>query len=138
MPRVIILFKYASPSNLWKIRARNWLVLISEKFLSVILLNSICGRDSYQGEIDVVGINTAKKKVYICEVATHLAGLQYVKERRPDNVERFVKKFEKDIEYSRRYLPEFEKVFMLWSPIVRTAKDGSQYNQMNDIDQIKK
>ena len=91
-----------------------------------------------QGEIDVVGINTAKKKVYICEVATHLAGLQYVKERRPDNVERFVKKFEKDIEYSRRYLPEFEKVFMLWSPIVRTAKDGSQYNQMNDIDQIKK
>ena len=65
-----------------------------------------------QGEIDVVGINTAKKTAYICEVATHLGGLQYVKERRPDNVERFVKKFEKDIEYARRYLPEFEKVFV--------------------------
>ena len=50
------------------------------------------------GEIDVIGINTAKKTVYICEVATHLGGLQYVKERHPDNVERFVKKFEKDIE----------------------------------------
>jgi Holliday junction resolvase-like predicted endonuclease len=91
-----------------------------------------------QGEIDVIGINTAKKTVYICEVATHLeTGLLYVKESRPDNVERFVKKFEKEIEYTRKYLPEFEKVFMLWSPIVRTAKEGSQYNQMNDIDQIK-
>ena len=90
-----------------------------------------------QGEIDVIGINTAKKTVYICEVATHLAGLQYVKNNRPDNVERFVKKFEKDVEYAKGYLPEFAKVFMLWSPIVRTAKDDSLYNQMNDIDQIK-
>ena len=40
-----------------------------------------------QGEIDVIGINTAKKTVYICEVATHLeTGLQYVKDNRPDNV----------------------------------------------------
>jgi hypothetical protein len=44
-----------------------------------------------QGETDVVGINTAKKTAYICEVATHLeTGLQYVKERHPDNIERFV------------------------------------------------
>ena len=26
---------------------------------------------------------------------------------------------------------------MLWSPIVKTSRDGSKYNQMNDIDQIK-
>ncbi len=49
-----------------------------------------------QGEIDVVGINPKNKVVYICEVATHLVtGLQYVKERQPDNVERFTKKFRK-------------------------------------------
>jgi Holliday junction resolvase-like predicted endonuclease len=52
-----------------------------------------------QGEIDVVGINTAIKTVYLCEVATHLeTGLQYVKEKRPNNIERFVKKFQKDID----------------------------------------
>jgi hypothetical protein len=42
-----------------------------------------------QGEIDVVGINAENKIVYICEVATHLiTGLQYVKNKRPDNIAR--------------------------------------------------
>jgi len=51
-----------------------------------------------QGEIDVVGIDTKNKKVFICEVAIHLeTGLQYVKDKRPDNYNRFIKKFEKDI-----------------------------------------
>jgi len=91
-----------------------------------------------QGEIDVVGINTAKKTAYLCEVATHLeTGLQYVKERHPDNIERFVRKFEKDMRYGKEYLAEFEKIFMLWSPIVRTSREGSRYNQMNDIQKIK-
>ena len=104
----------------------------------MILLNSICVLKFVQGEIDVVGINTAKKTAYICEAATHLeTGLLYVKENRPNNIERFVKKFEKDIEYAKMYLPEFKKIFMLWSPIVKTSKEGPQHNQMNDIDQIK-
>lgn len=60
-----------------------------------------------------------------------------MKERRPDNVERFVRKFEKDMRYGNEYLSEFEKIFMLWSPIVRTSREGSRHNQMNDIQQIK-
>lgn len=57
-----------------------------------------------QGEIDVIGISSVKKIVYLCEVATHLeTGLQYVRERRPDNIKRFVKKFEKDIRYATTY-----------------------------------
>ena len=55
---------------------------------------------SRQGEIDVVGINSSKNIVYICEVATHLQGLQYVKNNQPDNFDRFMKKFEKDIGYA--------------------------------------
>lgn len=91
-----------------------------------------------QDEIDVGGINTAKKTAYICEAATHLeTGFLYVKENHPNNIETFVKKFEKDIEYAKMYLPEFKKIFMLWSPIVKTSKEGSQHNQTNDIDQIK-
>ncbi len=40
-----------------------------------------------QGEIDVVGIDLARRIVYACEVAVHLiTGLQYVKARQPNNV----------------------------------------------------
>lgn len=92
-----------------------------------------------QGEIDVIGINSAKKIVYICEVAAHLeTGLMYVKERIQNNVERFVKKFEKDIEYGNKYFPEFTKVYMLWSPIVKTSREGSLHNQQKDIEDVKR
>jgi Holliday junction resolvase-like predicted endonuclease len=92
-----------------------------------------------QGEIDIIGISSVKKIVYLCEVATHLeTGLQYVRERRPDNIIRFVKKFEKDIRYATTYFSEFKKEFMLWSPIVKSSKEDSIYNQVVDIEQIKK
>jgi Holliday junction resolvase-like predicted endonuclease len=52
-----------------------------------------------QGEVDVIGINIRDRIIYVCEVAIHLiTGLQYVKGGRPGNVNRFLKKFEKDIE----------------------------------------
>lgn len=93
-----------------------------------------------QGEIDVVGINAKGKKIYICEVATHLVtGLMYVnqKEKTPDNVDRFVKKFTKNIEYANKYFPEYEKRFMLWSPIIKNQKTGAKFNQTDDIAKIK-
>ena len=52
-----------------------------------------------QGEIDVVGINSEKREVYVCEVATHLeTGLQYTKDNRPNNVQKLISKFKKDID----------------------------------------
>jgi len=93
-----------------------------------------------QGEIDVVGINVKDKIIYICEVATHLVtGLMYVnpKDKTPDNVDRFVKKFSKNIEYANTYFPEYQKIFMLWSPIVKNQKYGAKFNQTDDIDKIK-
>jgi hypothetical protein len=90
-----------------------------------------------QGEIDVVGINAINKVVYICEVATHLiTGLQYVKNNKPDNVDRFYKKFSKNIQYANKYFPEYEKHYQLWSPIVKDQKKGSKHNQMRDIESI--
>ncbi len=62
----------------------------------------------------------------------------YVKELKPNNAERFVKKFEKDIEYGNKYFPELAKVYMLWSPIVKTSKEGSLYNQQKDIAEVKR
>jgi len=92
-----------------------------------------------QGEIDVVGIDSAKKQIYICEVATHLeTGLQYVKNKRPNNVERFQSKFSKNIEYAKRNFQEYECHYMLWSPIVKIPKkEDTKNNQEQDLREIK-
>lgn len=91
-----------------------------------------------QGEIDVVGIDSNSKKVYICEVATHLeTGLQYVKDNKPDNVNRFVSKFEKNIEYAKIHFADFEIIYMLWTPIIRIPKkENTIHNQLQDINTI--
>ena len=90
-----------------------------------------------QGEIDVIGINLAERIVYACEVAIHLVtGLQYVKDKRPDNVPRLTAKFRKDVEYIQKAFAEYENVFMVWSPVVKNQKTGSKYNQVDDIQQI--
>jgi len=90
-----------------------------------------------QGEIDVVGINTSKRKVYVCEVATHLpTGLQYTKKSQPDNVDRLMKKFRKDIEYAEIF-KDYVKIFMFWTPIVKDTKEGSKHNQLKDLNEIK-
>jgi len=91
-----------------------------------------------QGEIDVVGIDTKNRKVYVCEVAVHLGGLQYNKNGKPDNYDRFIKKFEKDIAYANnRFDSTYEKMYMLWSPVVRNSKEGSKYNQLVDVERVK-
>lgn len=91
-----------------------------------------------QGEIDVVGINLKEKKVYICEVAIHLTtGLQYVKNKRPNNVSKLVEKFTRDIAYARSFLADYEHEFMLWSPIVRDSKGSAVYNQVGHLAEIK-
>ncbi len=91
-----------------------------------------------QGEMDVVGINLNTNTVYFCEVAIHLLGLQYVdpKNAQPDNVNRFLKKFENSISYAKKNFPEYQHVFMLWSPIVRISRETSMHNQMKDIESI--
>jgi hypothetical protein len=90
-----------------------------------------------QGEIDVVGINLKEKKVYICEVAIHLTtGLQYVKDKRPNNINKLTEKFTRDIEYANKYFATYEKHFMLWSPVVKRGKVDSVYNQMIHCDTV--
>lgn len=90
-----------------------------------------------QGEIDVVGINAKLKEIYLCEVATHLeTGLQYTSNARPDNVERFIKKFSKDIEYAKKYFPDYRIHVMLWSPIVKRGKDNAKNDQARDVRQV--
>ena len=92
-----------------------------------------------QGEIDVVGINTKTRQLFVCEVAIHLeTGLQYVKGASPDNVNRLVSKFSKDIEYAKKYFPDYELTAMLWSPIVKDSRDTAKNNQTKDLQAIQK
>ena len=90
-----------------------------------------------QGEIDVIGINLTERKIYVCEVAVHLVtGLNYVTGAKPDNVQRIVAKFRKDIAYARMQFPEYQHEFMLWSPVVKHAKADSKLNQMRDVQEV--
>lgn len=92
-----------------------------------------------QGEIDVVGISLAEGKVYVCEVAVHLTtGLQYVKDKRPNNVNKLVEKFSRDIAYARKYLGQYQHHFMLWSPIVKDSKGDAQYNQIGHLAEVRR
>jgi hypothetical protein len=92
-----------------------------------------------QGEIDVVGINLKQHKVYICEVAIHLTtGLQYTKDKRPNNIQKLTDKFSRDIAYANKYFPEskYKRHFMLWSPVVKSRKSESLYNQLGHLSTI--
>lgn len=90
-----------------------------------------------QGEIDVVGINLKTEELYICEVAIHLTtGLRYVKDRQPNNVQKLTEKLLKDIEYGNNYFPGYKKHFMLWSPVVKSSREGAKHDQIKDIQKI--
>ncbi|MDD3066281.1 MAG: hypothetical protein PHO48_00395 [Candidatus Gracilibacteria bacterium] len=89
-----------------------------------------------QGEIDVVGIDSVNNIVYVCEVATHLDGLHYNKNGKPDNVRRFLAKFEKDIDYIQANFKEYKRIFMLWTPVAKNSKKGSKHNQIEDLKMI--
>jgi hypothetical protein len=66
--------------------------------------------------------------------------MRYVntKSNQPDNIKRFIKKFQKDIEYGEKYFPDFTRIFMLWSPIVKDQSVKAKHNQMKDIQEIAK
>jgi hypothetical protein len=92
-----------------------------------------------QGEMDVVGINIENRQIFVCEVSVHLeTGLQYTKNNKPDNINRLTNKFSKDIEYAKKYFPDFTIIAMFWSPIIKNTKEGSKYNQNFDLSQQEK
>lgn len=90
-----------------------------------------------QGEIDVIGINLDRRFVYVCEVAVHTSGLQYNKNSRPDDYNRFIAKFDKDISYAQKYFMNYEVKPMLWSPIVKRSSEKAKYNTITELNRVK-
>ena len=90
-----------------------------------------------QGEIDVVGIDTNLKIIYICEVAIHLeTGLQYTKGNQTNNVSKFIEKFERCNNYASVHWKGYQHIFMLWSPIIKSPKKEFSHSQLKDVKEI--
>lgn len=71
-------------------------------------------------ELDVMGLDFKNKTAYLCEVTTHLDGLQYGSSKKI-TVDRIQKKYDKMLDYAKNHLPKElfpEHHFMFWSPVV--------------------
>lgn len=70
------------------------------------------------GEFDVVGMHFGSATAYLCEVATHISGLNYGKGNK-EAPEKVIAKLRRQRDYARECLPLFNnQVFMFWSPNV--------------------
>lgn len=69
-------------------------------------------------EIDVLGLRFSDDTAYVCEVTTHLDGLQYG--TYSETIKRLRGKYARQKQYAHKHLTRFRKVhFMFWSPVVR-------------------
>ena len=78
------------------------------------------GKREGQNEHDVVGLNLKNHKACLCEVATHIRGLNYGGGN-ADTVARVKEKMNAQKQYAADRLPGFEPRFMFWSPVVMPA-----------------
>ena len=74
------------------------------------------------GELDVIGFDFSGRKVYLCEVTTHLDGLQ-IGTGGSATIDRLTAKHQRQRDYADAYLhlPDFQRHFMFWSPVVRAG-----------------
>jgi hypothetical protein len=73
-------------------------------------------------ELDVMGLHFRNKTAYLCEVTTHLDGLQYKSGNRT-TIETIRNKYDKLRDYAKNHLPGVfpKRHFMFWSPRVSTG-----------------
>ncbi len=68
-------------------------------------------------ELDVIGLNFGARTAYLCEVTTHIHGINYGSYA--DTLERVKVKYQRQKAYANNQLSEFPDLhFMLWSPVV--------------------
>lgn len=80
-------------------------------------------------EIDVIGLRFADRTAFLCEVATHLDGLNYGSYA--ETISRVRSKYEKQRAYAKSVLSTFAvPKFMLWSPRV---PEGSLSERLREL-----
>lgn len=74
------------------------------------------------GELDVIGFDFANERAYLCEVTTHLDGLQIGKDAE-STIKKLTDKHARQREYAKTHLhlPMFAVRFMYWAPRVRSG-----------------
>lgn len=71
-----------------------------------------------QGEIDVIGFQVEQRRVWMCEVATHLDGLLYGRAGSSGTLVKVQTKVERAVAFGERTFPEQDRRFEWWSPKV--------------------
>jgi hypothetical protein len=71
------------------------------------------------GELDVIGFSFGKRIAYLCEVTTHLDGLQ-IGASGAATIQKLTEKHARQRAYADQYLRGFEH-HLLWSPCVRSG-----------------
>lgn len=70
------------------------------------------------GELDVVGLRFEDQTAFLCEVTTHLGGLEYGRGYE-DTIAKIKEKYERQKAYATESLRPFPtRRFMFWSPVV--------------------
>jgi len=86
-------------------------------------------------ELDVLGLDFKAHTTYLCEVTTHITGLQYGNYK--ETVERIQKKYERQKSYALDYLDDFPiKHFMFWSPVVPIGALSESLNNITGMELI--
>ncbi|MDD5301636.1 MAG: hypothetical protein PHS14_00895 [Elusimicrobia bacterium] len=81
-------------------------------------------------ELDVVGLRHKDKTAFLCEVTTHLEGLQYGSYA--TTISKVNEKHQRQKRYAELHLKDFTTVhFMFWSPVVR---EGAITKALSTID----
>lgn len=86
-------------------------------------------------ELDVVGLRHKDTTAFLCEVTTHLDGLQYG--TYATTISKVRDKHERQKLYAQQHLKEFKKVqFMFWSPVVRNGIITTALSQIEGLELI--
>jgi hypothetical protein len=85
-----------------------------------------------QEEIDVIAIDLNRKIIYVCEVATHIKGLNYGSGEKDAVYNKIITKFLAASEYSSTSYKNYQLEFMLWAPKISKDKYSNKYKQIHD------
>ncbi len=92
------------------------------------------GGQKGQREIDVVGIRFTTQTAYLCEVATHLSGVNYG--GNPETIKRLKEKYAHLQTYADVRLPKFHPVFMFWAPYVPKGFLTESLSELDGLDLV--
>lgn len=87
-------------------------------------------------ELDVIGLKLESSTAYLCEVTTHLRGVNQGVGGNPRTVEKIKDKHAWQQEYARQCLKGFEHRYMYWSPYVPVGYITKQLEPVDSLELI--